>query len=327
MNTSIFDPLVAAGTKVAFQMRKKSPEILIGAGITGIVLAGLGLCKASMQVPDILEDANAKLDKVRRDAERHNWSEEEEKTGVRKVYFETGKTFVTIYAAPLTLAVLSIGCMVGSNRELKKRNAGLAGAYAALNKVYSDYRERVVERFGEDVDNELLHGIKKESIEVIETDEDGKEKKKKVKAEIATAEESIYLRYFTKQNPEWMSTDDNNIYKFKCVQEWANFRLKNVGFVTLNEVYAQLGMKETPEGMIIGWRYDKRNPSGDNMVILEWKKVYLPDEYGNYDEAWAIDFNVDGNIYKEMKERDLNGPESGDWIRDSLQFPKLLKGR
>ena len=30
------------------------------------------------------------------------------------------------------------------------------------------------------------------------------------------------------------------------------------------------------------------------------KKVKLPNEQGGYEEAYAIDFNVDGNIYNEM---------------------------
>ena len=159
-----------------------------------------------------------------------------------------------------------------------------------------------------------------------ETDENGKVKKKKKKVDVATAGESPYMRYFTPSNLEWKGSDDTNVYFFKCVRDYANVQLLSKGFVTLNEVYSQLCMPETPDGMIVGWRYDKVNPTGDNIIDITWKKVYLPNDRGEYEEVWALDFNVDGNIYKEIKERDINSPMSGNFLKDSLDFPKLMKG-
>ena len=315
----IFDDLMVAANKAAFQMKKSKPELLMITGIAGIVVGGISLCHASMKVPDILEDTKEELEKVHEDL----GTDEEMKKATTKVYFETGKKFVSIYAGPVILEVLAIGCMVGSNRELKKRNAALTTAYAALDKLYKEYRKRVVDRFGQDVDYELAHGIEKKEIEETVTDENGKEKKKKSKADIATADESMYMRYFTRSNPEWMNDDLMNIYKFECIHNYLKDKLRRKGFVILNEGHESFGFKEDIPGIVCGWVYDPKYPDRD---LIKWTKVKVADEFGHYDDAWAIDFLVDGNIYKELKENDLNGPETGNFALDSLRFPKLMKG-
>lgn len=83
-------------------------------------------------------------------------------------------------------------------------------------------------------------------------------------------------------------------------QNFANDKLKANGHLTLNDVYDMLGFHDSKAGMVVGWIYDLDHPNGDNYVEFDVKKVNLPNEQGGYEEAYAIDFNVDGNIYNEM---------------------------
>ena len=56
--------------------------------------------------------------------------------------------------------------------------------------------------------------------------------------------------------------------------------------------------------MVYGWIYHKYNPFGENKVKFRIKKVHVPNENGHgYSIGYAVDFNVQGNIYKEKLKR------------------------
>ena len=58
------------------------------------------------------------------------------------------------------LGAASIASILASHNIMKKRNVALAAAYAAVDKSFKDYRDRVIERFGEQVEKELRYNIK-----------------------------------------------------------------------------------------------------------------------------------------------------------------------
>ena len=60
-------------------------------------------------------------------------------------------------------------------------------------------------------------------------------------------------------------------------------------------------------GLLAGWRYRKDNPDGDNYIQFIVKKVKIPkssDPEDGYEDAYLIDFNVDGNILEKMSDDD-----------------------
>lgn len=319
-----------AGLRTVKRMKINTPEIALCVGVTGILLSAVHACyKSATVVRDEIEEINYKREDIQNDLVDNTISEEEAKKNVRTVYLKGCIKIAGYYATDIALMAASLLCIKRFvYGELNSRLAKSTAAYAELLAAFNSCKEWVRNNYGEEAEFNMLHGIEQKTIEVEETDEKtGKTKTKKKKIDVATKEESLYMRYFTKSNPEWKSTDELNEYFFGCIERIADDRLRrlgNGGFITLNEVYNMLNLKETPMGMVVGWRYDKDNPTGDNYVDLKWHKVYLPDEYGNYEEAWAIDFNVDGNIYKELTERDINSPLSGDFIRDAMQFPQLV---
>lgn len=290
--------------KIGFGLKKRSPEILVAVGVVGTVVSAVMACKATTKINTILDETKEQLDKIHEYAgnpdvaEKYNAEDAKKDTAI--VYAQTGVKLAKLYAPAVGLGILSISSILVSNNILRKRNMAISAALAAATQDFKDYRNRVIERFGKEVDHQLRYNIKAEEIEETITDEKGKEKKVKKSIEVADPNASGYVKYFTRSNPYW-EEDSSYVEMFlRSQQNYANDKLKATGHLTLNDVYDMLGFHDSKAGMVVGWIYDLDHPNGDNYVEFDVKKVNLPNEQGGYEEAYAIDFNVDGNIYNEM---------------------------
>ena len=290
--------------KIGFGLKKRSPEILVAVGVVGTVVSAVMACKATTKINTILDETKEQLDKIHEYAgipdvaEKYNAEDAKKDTAI--VYAQTGVKLAKLYAPAVGLGILSISSILASNNILRKRNMAISAALAAATQDFKDYRNRVIERFGKEVDHQLRYNIKAEEIEETITDEKGKEKKVKKSIEVADPNASGYVKYFTRSNPYW-EEDSSYVEMFlRSQQNYANDKLKATGHLTLNDVYDMLGFHDSKAGMVVGWIYDLDHPNGDNYVEFDVKKVNLPNEQGGYEEAYAIDFNVDGNIYNEM---------------------------
>ena len=290
--------------KIGFGLKKRSPEILVAVGVVGTVVSAVMACKATTKINTILDETKEQLDKIHEYAgnpdvaEKYNAEDAKKDTAI--VYAQAGVKLAKLYAPAVGLGILSISSILASNNILRKRNMAISAALAAATQDFKDYRNCVIERFGKEVDHQLRYNIKAEEIEETVTDEKGKEKKVKKSIEVADLNASGYVKYFTRSNPYW-EEDSSYVEMFlRSQQNYANDKLKATGHLTLNDVYDMLGFHDSKAGMVVGWIYDLDHPNGDNYVEFDVKKVNLPNEQGGYEEAYAIDFNVDGNIYNEM---------------------------
>ena len=290
--------------KIGFGLKKRSPKILVAVGVVGTVVSAVMACKATTKINTILDETKEQLDKIHEYAgnpdvaEKYNAEDAKKDTAI--VYGQAGVKLAKLYAPAVGLGILSISSILASNNILRKRNMAISAALAAATQDFKDYRNRVIERFGKEVDHQLRYNIKAEEIEETVTDEKGKEKKVKKNVEVADPNASGYAKYFTRSNPYW-EEDSSYVEMFlRSQQNFANDKLKANGHLTLNDVYDMLGFHDSKAGMVVGWIYDLDHPNGDNYVEFDVKKVNLPNEQGGYEEAYAIDFNVDGNIYNEM---------------------------
>ena len=290
--------------KIGFGLKKRSPEILVAVGVVGTVVSAVMACKATTKINTILDETKEQLGKIHEyagnpdAAEKYNAEDAKKDTAI--VYAQTGVKLAKLYAPAVGLGILSISSILASNNILRKRNMAISAALAAATQDFKDYRNCVIERFGKEVDHQLRYNIKAEEIEETVTDEKGKEKNVKKSIEVADPNASGYVKYFTRSNPYW-EEDSSYVEMFlRSQQNYANDKLKATGHLTLNDVYDMLGFHDSKAGMVVGWIYDLDHPNGDNYVEFDVKKVNLPNEQGGYEEAYAIDFNVDGNIYNEM---------------------------
>ena len=150
--------------KFGFKFKKYSPEILAVAGIVGIVASGVMACKASTKLSGVIEETKEQLDQVHDYVEKNGFSdkytEEDSKKDTAIIYTQTAVKLVKLYGPAVILGTLSITAMLTSNKILRKRNIALAAAYTTVDKAFKDYRGRVIERFGEELDKELKYNLK-----------------------------------------------------------------------------------------------------------------------------------------------------------------------
>lgn len=306
--TDIFKTASKTVHKFGFTVKKHSPEILAAVGVVGTVTSAVMACKATTKVSDILEETKKQVDDVHMVLEDENitdekYSETDANKDLAIIYAQTGVKFVKLYGPAVVLGVLSIGCMLSSNHILRKRNIALAAAYTAVDKTFKDYRGRVVERFGQDVDRELKYGIKAKKItETVIDEETGKEKK--VKNTVDVIDEDItgysdYARFFDELNPNYEKNAEFNLMFLRARQQYANDLLISRGYLFLNDVYDMIGIPRTKAGQIVGWVYDEKNPVGDNYVdfgMYDIRRPSVRDFVNGYEKAILLDFNVDGNI-------------------------------
>ena len=298
-----------ATNKSKLAAMKHSPEILVVSGIVGVVTSTVMACKATRKIDPVLEDHRKNTEAVHKKYENAK-DEHAEKRELTKVYVKTGVDFVKLYAPSVTVGILSITGILASNNILRKRNVALAAAYTAIDTSFQQYRSRVVERFGEEVDKELRIGAHQEKIEVVETDENGKEKK--VKKSVTVVDSSMpsdYARYFGYGEARAAEPNaDYNAFFLKAQQELANHMLRANGFLFLNDVYDMLGIDRSIAGQAVGWVYDKNTDDhGDNYVDFGIQEVFRKksDQPGDYEKVFLLDFNVDGAILDHAQNKGL----------------------
>lgn len=318
--TEVMKSVSATFNKVGFQMKKHSPEILIVAGVIGTVASAVMACKATTKVGSIVEKTKDDVDSIHEAVEKgatamgEDYTVDDSKKDLTIVYAQTGVKLAKLYAPSVILGALSITSIVASNNILRKRNVALAAAYTTVDQAFKDYRGRVAERFGENVDRELKYNVKAKKVEEIEKDpETGKEKKvKKQQSVVNKSDVSGYARMFEQYttdedgyavlNRNWENNNDFNLMFLRAQERYANDLLIAKKRVFLNDVYEMLGFPRTKAGQVVGWVYDPNNDTIDNYIdfgIHDEELIYSDTEDGGA-ASILLDFNVDGNVWEDM---------------------------
>lgn len=302
--TEIMKSVSSVANKTVMKLKKHSPEILVVAGVVGAVASAVIACKATTKVGKITEEAKDMIDAIH-DAEQNGvtpagetYTKEDAQKELAITYVQTGVKYAKLYAPAVILGSLSITSILASNNILRKRNVALGAAYAAIDKSFKEYRGRVIERFGEQVDHELKYNIKAKKFEEVETDpETGKQKKVKKTVMVTDPNlQSDYAVYFDNKSRNYETNMDYNRMFLKAQQQFANDKLQARGHIFLNEVLDDLDLPRSSAGQIVGWTKD--GPDGYvNFRILE---VERETEDGRHEPALLLDFNVEGDIWSQM---------------------------
>lgn len=301
--TEIMKSVNGVASKAVMKLKKHSPEILVVAGIAGTVVSAVLACKATTKVAEILDETKGTLDTIHEGMETgaingQEYTTDDGKKDTVVVYAQTGMKLAKLYGPAIILGTLSITSILASNNILRKRNVALGAAYAAIDKSFKEYRGRVIERFGDQVDTELKYGIKAKKFEEIEVDpETGKEKKVKKTVMVADPNlQSDYAVYFDSKSRNYETNSDYNRMFLKAQQAFANDKLQTRGHLFLNEVLDDLDLPRTPAGQIVGWTKD----GPDGYVNFRIVEVERETEDGRHEPALLLDFNVEGNIWEKM---------------------------
>lgn len=316
-NIQIMNTLSRSFGKAKFAIKKHSPEILITAGVIGTVTSTVMACKATLKVATIIDDSQEELDAIHAAGKRLEtreslpcedgsvYTKDDLKKDLVMHYTKLTVEIVKTYAPSVILGTLSLSCVFASNNVLRKRNAALAAAYATVDRGFKEYRNRVVERFGKEVDHELRYNVKAETFEETKVDEKtGKEKTVKTTVSVSDPNEySMYARFYDDGCTGWSKDPEHNLWQLKQIQSFLSDKLKSQGYLFLNDAYEALGIPKSKAGQIVGWIYDEENPIGDNFVdfgIYDTNRPAVRDFINGYERTILLDFNVDGNILDLM---------------------------
>ena len=204
-------------SKVVNAISDKSPEILIGFGLAGMLTSTVLACRATPKALDILEQEDRELSKV--DKVKLTWK---------------------CYAPAAVGYCVSAACIIGANSVNAKRNAVLAGAYKLSETALLEYRDKVVDILGEEKEKEIRNSIAKDRVE-----RDSSSEVIVVGKGDTLCYDMISGRYFK-----------SDIDKINKAANEINYRLTHENIISLNEFYMELGLKTTEMGYVQGWNID-----------------------------------------------------------------------
>jgi hypothetical protein len=318
-----FNDFATAATRalhnVGFQLKKHSPEILVVGGVIGTVASAVMACKATTKVNFVLEETKAKVDIIHTGVETGEvksvlengevgivpYNEEDSKKDLAIVYAQTGLKLAKLYGPAILLGAVSITSILAGHNITRKRNLALAAAYTAVDTGFKQYRGRVIERFGDKMDKELLYNLKAKEIEETVVNEDGTETtvKKTVEVVDPNAALGLYTFCFDETASGWQRDAEVNKFFLLQQQDWANEKLKAKGRLFLNEVLDMVGIPRCRAGQTVGWVYDENNPVGDNYIDFGIFNIYSEANrsfVNGVEKSIWLNFNVDGDILNSL---------------------------
>lgn len=296
-------------TRVAgLKIKKYSPEILLGVGIVGGVASAVMACKATLKVNEVLDEAKGNLERIHEATKKgvtqagEYYTEEDAKKDTTLAYIQSAVKFGKLYAPAVMLGTASVCCVLASNNIMRKRNLALAAAYMAEHTALKDYRQRVLERFGKDVERELRYNIKAQEVEETVVDEKGNESVvKKVVDVVDPNTISEFARVYDCGNIGWTKDAEANKYFLLQTQNHFNDLLRIKKIIFLNDVYDALGFPRTKLGQSWGWAYRPNDPNymGDNFIDFGIFDIHDPNKVAfvnGLERSILLDFNVDGPV-------------------------------
>ena len=282
--------------KLKLKAVKYSPEMLVGAGIAGMIAGAVMACKATIKAKDILDESRETIKKIHEVANdkqyEDSYTEEDKKKDLATVRLQTGIKLAKTYAPAVLVGVAGVAGVLSGHHLLHMRLASLAAAYTALDESFKGYRKRVAEKLGEEAEDQLKHGVKAE-----EKAAEGKKKREPVLGNPAdgdpyTAFFGPMCFSFEKGNPS------ANLKFLQDQQSFLNRKLQSQGFLFLNDVLRTLDLPMTRAGQIVGWVYDPERPDIDCYIdfgLGRKDEMVKRFRQGLEDGVW-LEFNCDGPI-------------------------------
>ena len=213
--------------------KKHTPEILIATGLVGMVTSVVFAVKATPK-------AEALLDKAK---EEKAESLELEPEDVNLTVVDKVKAVWTVYTPSAIVFCLSTACIIGANNVSHRRSVAIATAYTLSETAFKEYKEKVVEKFGKNKEQQVRDEVAKAQIE----------KNPVSKSQViitgggdSLCYDSVSGRYFK-----------SNIEKIRRIVNNTNEKMFRENWVSLNEFYIDLGLETIAIGNDMGWSIDK----------------------------------------------------------------------
>lgn len=229
--------------------KRNASTILTSIGGIGVVATSIMTAKVTPKALILLEEAK-------------------EEKGEELTKLEVVRVAGPSYIPAIILGVSTIACIFGANALNKRQQAALMSAYALLDNSYKEYKNKLVELYGEETHQNIVDSIAIEKAQdtyvhagYFNTD-----------CELALDEHCSepVLFYDEYSNRYFEATIEQVITAEYHLNR--NYVLR--GSSVLNELYDFLGLEPTEYGEVLGWA-----PSDEGMYWIEFnhRKVVLDD--------------------------------------------------
>lgn len=226
---------------VKIGLGKRSPEILTGIGIAGMITTTVLAVKATPKALRLIEEEKHNQNRELLDEARKNGNEICAQIDKLKP-IEIVKVAWKPYVPAIVTGVASITCLIGASSVNAKRNAALATAYELSKTALTEYKEKVVEEIGE----------KKEKIIRDKIDQDHLDKNPASKNNIVITNNGEQLCYDGVSGRYFKS----DLEAIKAAVNRINREMVYDNYVSLSDFYDELGLERTDVSDNLGWNLD-----------------------------------------------------------------------
>lgn len=219
-------------------IKKHSPEILTGIGIAGMITTAIMAVKATPKALILIEaEKERQNDVLLNEADENGWDNCAQITNLKPL--DTVKTTWKCYIPAVVTGTMSVACLIGASSVNARRNAALATAYTLSESALKEYQEKVVETIGEKKEQSVRDAIAKDKID----------RDPVTNREIIITEKGNTLCYDAVSGRYFKS----DIQKLRTIENELNHLLFKETYVSLNEFYYEIGLRNTSLGDDLGW--------------------------------------------------------------------------
>jgi len=203
-----------------YLVNENSTTVLTGLGVAGVATTAYLAGRSSFKAARLIDELEARTD--------------DEVTPVQKV-----KTVWTLFVPPVLAGGLTIASIIAANRIASKKMAALVIASGISERALSEYKERVVEKFGENKARDIRDDVA--TYRVAEDDVLNKE--------VVVTGTGEVLCYDMHTGRYFMSSME----AIKRAENHINYELVHFCSASLSEFYHEIGLPPTSYSDAVGW--------------------------------------------------------------------------
>lgn len=230
--------------KIQKVLTRKSPEILTGIGIAGVITTTVLAVKVTPKALQLIDEAERKK-AVAWNNENPDYDNGADRIKLTKT--ETVRAAWKPYIPVVVTGVCSVACIIGANSVHLKRNAALATAYQLSTTAFNEYKEKVVETIGEKKEKVVRQNIAKDKVE----------KNPVSKTEVFVTGNGTSL-FYDPLSGRYFESDMNKVEKAVNNLNWS-MNNGNEPYISLTQLYDELGLSHTGVSDEIGWKVEDGN--------------------------------------------------------------------
>lgn len=231
-------------------VERESPTILTGLGVTGFITTVILAVRATPKAIWLLERNEHAGDHIL------------SKTEIAKITWKC-------YIPTVLVGLGSIGCFVGANSISLRRNAVIASLYSLSEAALKEYQQKVIEVLGKSKEEKVHDALVQDKL-----DKDPASAKEVI---VTGKGETLF---YDSWSGRYFKTDMETVRRIQN-----DLNAKQLGgemYVSLNDLYDELGLECVEMGNHIGWsvdygqvdiRYTSKIAEGVPCIVMEYKPI------------------------------------------------------